>query len=139
MTRRLLQVTVGVACVVPLAAGLAGVVLGPRLVGAAASPDLDSHFRYLSGLLLGLGVAFASTVPAIERRTARFRLAAAVVVCGGLGRLLGLGLSGPPGAVHVTALVMELGVVQLLVLWQTQVARASKRAKRQAAAVRPPA
>ena len=127
MSRRLLQITVAVLCLVPLGAGFAGVMLGPRLVGGMAegARDLDSHFRYLSGLLLGLGLVFASAVPAIERRVARFRLAALVVVCGGFGRLVALPMSGMPGAVHVAALVMELGVVPLLVVWQAQVARAA--------------
>lgn len=114
--------------------------MGPRLAGGTeAVPDLDSHFRYLSGLLLGLGLVFASSVPAIERRTARFRLAALIVVCGGLGRLLAWPLGGAPGPAHVAALVMELAVVPLLVLWQARVARAARRARRQAGALRPPA
>jgi hypothetical protein len=141
MSRRLLQIAVGVLCLVPVGAGFAGVILGPRLVGGMTegARDLDSHFRYLSGLLLGLGLVFASAVPAIERRVARFRLAALVVVCGGLGRLVALPMSGMPGAAHLAALVMELGVVPLLVVWQAQVARAARRAKRQAASLRPPA
>jgi hypothetical protein len=32
----------------------------------------DSHLRYLSGLLLGIGLCFWSTVPRIEAKTARF-------------------------------------------------------------------
>jgi hypothetical protein len=58
-------------------------------VGAAAPTDLESHFRYLSGLLLGLGLAFAWCVPAIERRTLLFRTLGLVAVLGGLARLLG--------------------------------------------------
>ncbi len=130
--RRPLQVTVAVLSLVPIAAGAAGVALGPSLVGAAAGPggstDLDSHFRYLSGIFLALGLVFCSTVPAIERRTARFRLAAALVVCGGLARLLSLAATGRPGAPHLAGLALELVVVPLLVLWQSLVARAHRRA-----------
>lgn len=124
-SRRLLQVTVAVLSLVPLGAGTAGLVLGPAFVGAGdASPDLDSHFRYLSGIFLAVGLTFCSTVPAIERRTARFRLAAALVVCGGLGRLLSLALLGPPSIPHLVGLGLELGVMPLLMVWQTSVARA---------------
>jgi hypothetical protein len=122
--RRPLQLVVAALCLVPLGAGSAGVLLGPAFVGAPGPVDLDSHFRYLSGIFLGVGLAFLSTVPAIERRTARFRLAAALVVCGGLGRLLSLGAVGVPSAPHLVGLGLELVVVPLLVVWQGAVARA---------------
>jgi hypothetical protein len=123
--RRLLQAAVALGCVVPLLAGGAGMIGGPAFlsgVGSDVPADLDSHFRYLSGLLFAIGLAFASCIPEIERRTARFRLLALLVFIGGLGRLLGLLSSGVPGTGHVFGLAMELGTVPLLVLWQTRVA-----------------
>src|SRR6202035_1913070 len=87
--RRLLQFAVAAASLVPISAGAAGMLLGPAMTDFAAAPlSADSHYRYLSGLLLGIGVAFATTIPRIEAHTARFRLVAAIVVVGGLGRLL---------------------------------------------------
>ncbi|HEY9421578.1 MAG TPA: DUF4345 domain-containing protein [Thermoanaerobaculia bacterium] len=112
-------------CLVPLLAGGTGMIEGPgmlRGVGAEVPTDLDSHYRYLSGLLLAAGIGFASCIPGIERKTARFRLLALLVFVGGLGRLLGVALSGAPGTGHVFALAMELGTVPLLVLWQARVA-----------------
>ena len=129
--RRGLQAAVAVLSLVPITAGAAGVALGPGFVGAGSDggaggvpADLDSHFRYLSGIFLALGLAFLSTVPAIERRTARFRLLAALVFCGGLGRLLSLVVAGGPGWLHLAGLALELVVVPLLALWQAAVARA---------------
>ncbi len=123
-SRRLLQATVAVLSLVPLSAGAAGVILGPGLLGVQdGGEDLDSHFRYLSGIFLALGLTFCSTVPAIERRTARFRLAAALVVCGGLGRLLSLQATGVPSTPHLVGLLLELVAVPLLALWQALVAR----------------
>ena len=125
LERRLLQIAVAAGCVVPLLAGGSGMIEGPaflRGVASPAPPDLDSHFRYLSGLLFAIGIAFASCIPGIERKTARFRLLALLVFVGGLGRLLGLAMSGVPGTGHVFGLVMELGAVPLLVLWQARVA-----------------
>jgi uncharacterized membrane protein YfcA len=123
--RRLFQAVVALSCVVPLLAGSAGVIHGPRMlhgVGPAAPADLDSHFRYLSGLLFAIGLAFASCIPRIEAKTARFRLLAFLVVVGGLGRLIGLLSSGVPGPGHLFGLAMELGAVPLLVFWQARIA-----------------
>lgn len=130
-SRRLLQVTVAVLSLVPLGAGTAGIVLGPGMLGATGigATDLDSHFRYLSGIFLAVGLTFCSTVPAIERRTARFRLAAALVACGGLARLLSFLLTGAPSTPHLAGLVLELGVVPLLTVWQGLVARHHARSK----------
>jgi hypothetical protein len=111
---------------VPIGAGAAGVLLGPALVGgepAAGGVDLDSHFRYLSGLLLAIGLLFAASVPHIERHTAWFRLGAVIVFCGGLARLLSLLQSGTPSPPHLVAIVLELVAVPLLALWQSAVAR----------------
>jgi hypothetical protein len=123
--RTLLQLAMALGCVVPLLAGGSGMIEGPgflRGVGSDVPADLDSHFRYLSGLLFAMGLAFASCIPAIERKTARFRMLALLVFVGGLGRLIGLASSGVPGIGHVFGLAMELGTVPLLVLWQARVA-----------------
>jgi hypothetical protein len=132
LERRLLQAAMALGCVVPLLAGGAGMVQGPAFlsgVGTDVPADLDSHFRYLSGLLFAIGLAFASCIPRIERKTSRFRLLALLVFVGGLGRLLGLVSTGVPGTGHVFGLAMELGTVPLLVLWQARVARLGARAE----------
>jgi hypothetical protein len=122
--RRLLQGAVALACLVPLTTGTLSVVRGVTYIkGAPALPDLDSHFRYLSGIFLMLGIAFATCIPSIERRGPRFRLLGAMVVAGGLARLLSWAMIGPPGFGHRFGLAMELGVVPLLMLWQTRVER----------------
>jgi len=121
--RRLLQIAVAVASLVPIAAGATGVALGPAIVEVAIAPiAADSHYRYLSGLLLGIGCAFMSTVPAIETHRSRFRLLTAMVVIGGLGRLLALVLRGVPSMPMILALIMELCVTPALALWQGRIA-----------------
>ncbi len=126
--RRALQLVVAVASLIPISAGALGIVLGPAMVDAGNVPNFaDSHYRYLSGLLLGLGFAFASTVPRIEARTARFRLLTAIVVVGGLGRLWSLAAQGAPNRQMLAALVMELGVTPALALWQARVAASMDR------------
>jgi len=121
-----LQLCVALACIVPVAAGGSGVIdsAGGLLGRPSRIPvDLDSHFRYLSGLLLGIGLAFAACIPGIEKNEKIFRILGMIVFVGGLARLLSLYEMGVPGAGHRFGLVMELGVVPLLVLWQARVAR----------------
>jgi hypothetical protein len=119
---RVLKAVVAAACVVPIAAGGAGILLGPAMVGIdTASLAADSHYRYLSGLLLGIGILFLSTVLRIERSTGRFRLLALIVVIGGLSRLSGVLLRHDADLSILFALGMELGVTPALALWQARV------------------
>ena len=118
--KQLLQAAVALAGLVPVGAGAAGAI-DPSWVALGR----DSHAAYLSGLLLGIGLAFWSLIPGIERRRTSFSLLTAIVVLGGLARLalaLRLGLSGP--AVSLP-LVMELGVTPALWAWQRRVSRPS--------------
>ena len=123
LERPALQLTVAAASLVPIGAGAAGILLGPRMVHAiiAAPADLDSHYRYLSGLLLGIGLGFASTIPHIEMRGRRFRLLAGIVILGGVGRLVSLLSIGSPSPAMLAALGMELIVTPGLALWQYRV------------------
>ncbi len=122
---RALQVCIALGGCVPVAAGLAGIALGPHLAGGvgAVSIPLDSHFRYLSGLLAGLGLGFWSTLPHVLQRGPRFRLLTAIVVGGGLGRLVSLLRVGPPDAPMFFGLAMELAVTPALALWQARLER----------------
>lgn len=123
---RLLQIVVSIACIVPLVTGGEGIIRGARMlhgVTAPVPPDLDSHFRYLTGIFFVVGIAFASCVPAIERKGERFRLLGTMVIGGGLSRLLSLALVGAPSFGHRFGLAMELGVVPLLMIWQARIAR----------------
>lgn len=130
MSKRVLQTAVAIASLVPIGAGAAGVILGPRMFGAAAAvpPDLDSHFRYLSGLLLAIGIGFVSTIPGIETHGRRFWLLAGIVMVGGAARLLSLLSIGPPSLVTIFALVMELLVTPGLAVWRQVVAYRTARA-----------
>ena len=124
LERQALQAAIAVCCLVPLLAGGAGVLSGPAMIGFTDAPaDLDSHFRYLSGLLLALGIGFLSCVPDVEAKGRRFRLLGAIVLVGGLGRSLSLIHAGLPGPGHMFGLGMELVVTPLLMLWQWRVER----------------
>lgn len=120
---RAFQCAIGIAGLVPVGAGLAGVLAGPGMMGVdGTSAGLDSHVRYLSGLLLGIGLIFWAVIPTIDRRATVVRTLTAVVVCGGLGRLFGFAMHGLPDTANSLAIVMELGVTPLLCLWQSRLA-----------------
>ena len=111
LERHLLQIAIAIAALVPICGGG---------WGALGYWHDDGHSRYLSGLLLGIGLTFWWTIPTIERRGAIVRGLAVIVVIGGLARLAatiqhGAGLSLP--------LAMELAVTPLIALWRERVER----------------
>ena len=118
--RRLLQTSVAILALVPILAGAAGVVFGLGIVGMHAELPLggDSHVRYLSGLLLAVGLGFWSTVPRIEAQGPRFRFLTAIVLIGGLARFFAVVCCGTPPAAMLAALAMELGVTPCLAIWR---------------------
>lgn len=106
------------ACLVPLLAGGAGALTGFGFLDQPQGAAADSHARYLSGLLLGIGLLglWCAQRP-LERGTA-FSALAFIVVVGGFARLAGWALAGVPPWSQVFPLIMELGVVPALWLWQ---------------------
>lgn len=121
--RRALQAAIVLFGFVPVLAGLGGVAAGLDVVHATGDASAHSHMRYLSGLLLGIGIAFWAAVPRIEAHGARVRLLAGIVVIGGVARFYGLVADGAPDAPMVFALVMELVVTPSIAVWQGRVAR----------------
>ncbi|NJO33919.1 MAG: DUF4345 domain-containing protein [Rhodospirillales bacterium] len=119
--RLLLQTTIALACLVPIGGGALGVIFGAALLDHGRDLDLDSHFRYLSGLLLGIGCGLLSTLRDLEKYKSRFTLLAGIVAVGGFSRLLSVVLDGWPAASTQFALVMELVVAPLLWLWRRRV------------------
>jgi hypothetical protein len=111
---------------VPLSMGLASVIRSAEVLRGMEPPfpiDLDSHYRYLSGLLLGIGLTFLASIPRIEARGTVFRALGVIIFIGGAARLLSLVEHGAPGFGHQFGLVMELVVVPCIVLWQARVAK----------------
>lgn len=127
--RLCLQFAMIAACLIPIGAGLAGVVMGSRMIDkvgggiSEAGISQDSQFRYLSGLLLAIGLCFLSLVPRIERAGAVMRLLTFIVFIGGLARLAGVVAFGLPSRPMLGGLTMELAVTPLLCLWQMSLAR----------------
>lgn len=123
--KRLLQAAIVVGSAFSLFFAAASVVEGVRVLlpgSVRSNVDLDSHFRFLSSIFAGLLIGFYTCVPSIEHKGPRFRLLGGLIVCGGLGRLASLFVSGIPGQGHQYGLFMELIVTPLLLLWQARIA-----------------
>ena len=120
--RQALQRVVAAVALVPVVSGLYGVVFGLGSAGGLVDVSADSHYRYLSGLHMGIGILFWTCVPGIEAKTGLFRFLTLVVGLGGLARLLGLALTGLPSLTMMAALAVELVVTPILCLWQARVA-----------------
>ena len=122
MEKRLLQIAIALGGLIAVGAGMAGGLHGTLMLGDWGDVNLDSHFRYLSGLLVGLGVAYWSAIPDIEHQEARISLITLIVVTGGFFRALGLLASGSPDWPMRAALVVELVGAPLIYLWQRRIA-----------------
>jgi hypothetical protein len=121
-SRRLLQIAMAVAGLVPVLAGGLGALLPERLHLSGPAHAL-THSAYLSGLLLGLGLGFWSLIPTIERQSRAISLLSGMVVIGGLARALTAARLGAWDLHVIAPLIMELGVTPLLWAWQRQVAQ----------------
>jgi hypothetical protein len=122
--KRLLQAVMAVTLLLPLSAAMAGVTGGPHFLGhpPVIPTDLDSHFRYISGLFLGLLLLFASCIPNVERHGPRLRTFAFMVFIGGLFRFYSLIAVGMPSLGHRIGLGIELVGLPLILLWQARLA-----------------
>jgi hypothetical protein len=121
--RRALQIVIVIGGCVPVGAGILGIAYGPQWAGIASHVEAASHLRYLSGLLLAIGLLFWMAIPDIERRTTWVALLASIVVTGGLARLAGVIFAGDAATTGtVFSLMMELVVTPLIWAWQRRLA-----------------
>jgi hypothetical protein len=121
--RRALQIVIAVGGCVPVGAGILGIAYGPQWAGIASHAEAASHLRYLSGLLLAIGLLFWLAIPDIERRTTWVALLTSIVVTGGLARLAGVIFASDAATTGtVFSLMMELIVTPLVWTWQRRLA-----------------
>lgn len=121
--REFLQIALGFAAAVPFLAGARGVILGTPVEMARLYVDLDSHYVYLSGVLMAIGIAFWHCIRHIEVKTDLMRVLCAIVFAGGVARLFAWVSTGDTSWVSMAALGMELLIAPLFAVWQARVAR----------------
>jgi MFS family permease len=125
--KKQLQRVVVVCSFIPILVGLDGVLLGARMLGgtfgSGVSLGVDNQFRYLSGVFLAIGISYLSSVRKIEQHGERLRLLAALVVAGGIARLVGVTITGLHSIFTILIIAAELVIAPCLCLWQSRVAR----------------
>jgi hypothetical protein len=126
MERRVLQIVIGLGAVLAVLSGAKGVVHGPAIAGVSSIElGADSQYRFLSGLLVGLGGAYAMLIPAIQREGERLFMLTLVVVIAGFCRAAGMLIAGPEGPMSLTGLFISLVVAPAVYIWQGRIARLS--------------
>jgi hypothetical protein len=120
--RLALQIVIGLIAIVPIFVGVNGIVRGPdMLVKAYNYPiQVDSHFRFLSGLPVAMGIFLLRSLPIIDRDGSDSRRVSLLVFIGGLGRLWGLITVGLEASA-IVATLFELFVPPFVCLWQNQI------------------
>lgn len=122
MERRLLQLSIFIGGFVPVLAGGGSMIFGPQFLEETTGAAMDSHFRYLSALLFGIGLAFWSCIRNPETKEPLARVLTMIVFIGGLARLGGALVNGFPPTAMTLAIGMELIVTPALYLWLRRLA-----------------
>jgi len=129
MTRRALQIATFILALVPIVAGVLGMMgLDDPLYGAANLPrdaTLDSNLRFYAGIWFALGLSALWLIPRIERETTLFRVLWLMIFIGGLGRLVSLAVVGAPFAPFIGFTALEVLGAPIFIWWQNRVAAAA--------------
>jgi hypothetical protein len=106
---------------IPIIVAVLGITrgLGRWLPTSNITPDFDSHYRYITGYYLSLGMTALWIIPHIERHRSLFRIICASVFLGGVGRVISILQVGVPGTPMLVFTVIEL-CFPLLLLWQAK-------------------
>ncbi len=120
-----LQIVVGILSLIPAWYGISNVIMGAAALMPAAdvTTAIDSQFRYLSGIYIGLAIIIWCVIPRIEEHTFIFRLVVLALFLGGLARLYSYITLGAPPSNMVGGMVLEL-CLPLLILWHNRIREA---------------
>jgi hypothetical protein len=127
MERKLLQIAFALAGLVLIVFGLAGVFFGANFVDLSGNVEIDSYFRFLKGVLLGIGLIYWSSIPDIARHGERISLVTFILVLGAVPRLIAVIGHGVPTIGILVSLAGELIVAPLLWLWHQHVTSVAQR------------
>ncbi|MBY0421299.1 MAG: DUF4345 domain-containing protein [Parvularculaceae bacterium] len=122
--KRGLQIALGVLSLIPLAFGALGLLygVGRFLPFDEAAAGLDSQYRFLSAVYLGLAVLIWRIIPSVEKHGWIISTLVAAIFVGGLARVYSAYLYDSAPIELIAAAALELGS-PLLILWQRAVAR----------------
>jgi hypothetical protein len=110
---------------VPVASGLAGMLLGPSGMpgGRDAGPTVDSEYRFVNTFWAAAGLLLWWSLLRPAERAAATRVALGTAALGGIPRLLAWRASGAPHPVFRAALLLELVVVPVVLIWHARAIR----------------
>lgn len=113
--RRVWQVVFLALALIPTTTSIITMALGmERFVDAdEVVVGLDSNFRYLGGVYLGVALLVIWGVLRIEERAQALVFVAGAIFLGGIGRLISIADVGAPGIYTWFVLVIELGALFL--------------------------
>lgn len=121
--KRGLQFALALLSLIPLTFGVLGLVYGVgRFItpGADAAP-LDSQYRFLSAVYLGVGLLIWRIIPSVEKHGWIISTVVAAIFVGGLARLYSAHIFGVAPPMMIAATALELGS-PILILWHRAVA-----------------
>lgn len=125
-TDRRRQVLIGVLAIlgiVPVATGTMGMVLGPAGApgGAATTASVDSEYRFVNLFWAAAGALLWWSLRDPDKRSRVTQSVLALAAAGGVPRLLSWRRTGAPHVAFKGALVLELVVVPLVLVWHRRV------------------
>jgi Domain of unknown function (DUF4345) len=113
-------------CVIPLLTGVMDVLLGASAfqalgVGlgteALREPNLNSQIRFFGAIWLGFGVLLWIAANDLKANAKSFQMLCSILILSGFGRLLSAVQFGMPAPPLVAAMVVELVLIPLLLVW----------------------
>jgi hypothetical protein len=122
--KRSLQIVLAILSLIPLGFGVLGVVYGVARFAPldATLAPLDSRYRFLSAIYVGIGVLIWRIIPAVERHGWLVSTIVTAIFCGGLARIYSATLTGETPPMMIAATALELAA-PVLILWRRAVAK----------------
>ncbi|MEM8745151.1 MAG: DUF4345 domain-containing protein [Actinomycetota bacterium] len=113
--RRVWQAAFLVLALIPTISSLLMLFVGVErfLEPAQIDAALDSTYRYLGGVYLGVALVAWWCIPRIEERSEALVAVTGAIFLGGIGRLVSIADFGAPSAATWAFLVIELGALFL--------------------------
>jgi Domain of unknown function (DUF4345) len=132
---RALKILVRILCIIPFATGIVDLLLGANAlstvgtqlsVEALTDPSLNSQLRFFAAIWLGFGVMLWYSTSDLTRHAVWFRLMCLALILSGIGRLISLVQFGVPAVPFVVAIIVEVVVIPLVLLWHWREVRANQ-------------
>ncbi len=122
--RRAFQIVVAILSLIPIGFGSVNFIHGAAryMPAEAVTAPIDSQFRFESAIYVAFGLMLWWMIPRLETTKTPFRLVAAGIFAGGIGRVISYTQYGEPLPPMVYGMYLELAM-PLFVAWHWWVMR----------------